>query len=167
MYIISYRKNSMDAERNQFHVWYNNNRQWSGRTVCNNMYKKRANLNVAVAEKEYEGTGQIAESGNVNNYLGLPNISGWPGRKIQGACSVSWCRIYRKRSSADRSSAKPTVRKEESAIYRVKFDDDTIAEARALIYTAGAYPRKAEFAGKGWVYRKGSILLRNLWRSIL
>ena len=28
------------------------------------IYAKRANLNVAVAEKEYEGTGQIAESGN-------------------------------------------------------------------------------------------------------
>ena len=72
------------------------------------IYAKRANLNVAVAEKEYEGTGQIAESGNVNNYLGLPNINGYdlgekkkqlsgasqykrirPGRKIQGACSVS------------------------------------------------------------------------------
>ena len=48
--------------------------------------------------------------------------------------------------------------KEESAIYRVKFDDDTIAEARALIYTAGAYPRKAgvpgedEYTGKGVSY---------------
>ena len=41
------------------------------------IYAKRANLNVAVAEKEYEGTGQIAESGNVNNYLGLPNINGY------------------------------------------------------------------------------------------
>ena len=39
--------------------------------------KTVANLNVAVAEKEYEGTGQIAESGNVNNYLGLPNINGY------------------------------------------------------------------------------------------
>ena len=43
-------------------------------------------------------------------------------------------------------------------IYRVKFDDDTIAEARALIYTAGAYPRKAgvpgeaEYTGKGVSY---------------
>ena len=41
------------------------------------IYAKRANLNVAVVEKEYEGTGQIAESGNVNNYLGLPNINGY------------------------------------------------------------------------------------------
>ena len=35
------------------------------------IYAKRANLNVAVAEKEYEGTGQISESGNVNNYLSI------------------------------------------------------------------------------------------------
>ena len=41
------------------------------------IYAKRANLNVAVAEKRItRGTGQIAESGNVNNYLGLPNING-------------------------------------------------------------------------------------------
>ena len=41
------------------------------------VYAKRANLNVAVIEKEYEGTGQIAESKNVNNYLGLPDINGY------------------------------------------------------------------------------------------
>ena len=54
------------------------------------IYAKRANLNVAVAEKEYEGTGQIAESGNVNNYLGLPNINGYDlGEKISGEHAVS------------------------------------------------------------------------------
>ena len=41
------------------------------------VYAKRANLDIAVVEKEYEGSGQIAESGNVNNYLGLPNINGY------------------------------------------------------------------------------------------
>ena len=32
------------------------------------VYARRANLDIAVVEKEYEGSGQIAESGNVNNY---------------------------------------------------------------------------------------------------
>lgn len=32
------------------------------------IYAKRANLNVAVVEKEYLGTGQIAESSRVDNY---------------------------------------------------------------------------------------------------
>ena len=33
------------------------------------IYGKRAGLSVLVAEKEYMGTGQIAESGQVDNYL--------------------------------------------------------------------------------------------------
>ena len=40
------------------------------------IYAKRANLSAIVIEKEYEGTGQIAESGRVDNYLGMPGISG-------------------------------------------------------------------------------------------
>ena len=106
------------------------------------IYAKRANLNVAVAEKEYEGTGQIAESGNVNNYLGLPNINGYDmGEKFrEHAVSLDVEFIEKE---AVQIEAVQNGEKEESAIYRVKFDDDTIAEARALIYTAGAYPRKA------------------------
>ena len=41
------------------------------------VYAKRANPSALVIEKEYEGTGQIAESGQVDNYLGLPGISGY------------------------------------------------------------------------------------------
>ena len=121
------------------------------------IYAKRANLNVAVAEKEYEGTGQIAESGNVNNYLGLPNINGYDlGEKFrEHAVSLDVEFIEKE---AVQIEAVQNGEKEESAIYRVKFDDDTIAEARALIYTAGAYPRKAgvpgedEYTGKGVSY---------------
>ena len=41
------------------------------------IYAKRANLSAIVIEKEYEGIGQIAESGRVDNYLGMPGISGY------------------------------------------------------------------------------------------
>ena len=41
------------------------------------IYAKRANLDVLLLEKEYEGTGQIAESPCVDNYPGLPGISGY------------------------------------------------------------------------------------------
>lgn len=111
------------------------------------IYAKRANLNVAVAEKEYEGTGQIAESGNVNNYLGLPNINGYDlGEKFrEHAVSLDVEFIEKE---AVQIEAVQNGEKEESVIYRVKFDDDTIAEARALIYTAGAYPRKAGVPGE-------------------
>lgn len=122
------------------------------------IYAKRANLNVAVAEKEYEGTGQIAESGNVNNYLGLPNINGYDlGEKFREH-AVSLNVEFIEKEAVQIEAVQNDECAAESAIYRVKFDDDTIAEARALIYTAGAYPRKAgvpgedEYTGNGVSY---------------
>lgn len=122
------------------------------------IYAKRANLNVAVAEKEYEGTGQIAESGNVNNYLGFPNINGYDlGEKFREH-AVSLNVEFIEKEAVEIEAVQNDECAAESAIYRVKFDDDTIEEARALIYTAGAYPRKAgvlgedEYTGKGVSY---------------
>lgn len=122
------------------------------------IYAKRANLNVAVVEKEYEGTGQIAESGNVNNYLGLPNINGYDlGEKFREH-AVSLNVEFIEKEAVEIEAVQNNECAAESAIYRVKFDDDTVAEARALIYTAGAYPRKAgvpgedEYTGKGVSY---------------
>lgn len=122
------------------------------------IYAKRANLNVAVAEKEYEGTGQIAESGNVNNYLGFPNINGYDlGEKFREH-AVSLNVEFIEKEAVEIAAVQNDECAAESAIYRVKFDDDTIAEARVLIYTAGAYPRKAgvpgedEYTGKGVSY---------------
>ena len=40
------------------------------------LYLKRAGKNVIVIEKEYEGTGQIMQSICVDNYLGIPSVSG-------------------------------------------------------------------------------------------
>lgn len=76
MYIISYRKIqwTMKGTNSMFDIIIIGSGP-AGLSAA--IYAKRANLNVAVAEKEYEGTGQIAESGNVNNYLGLPNINGY------------------------------------------------------------------------------------------
>ena len=122
------------------------------------IYAKRANLNVAVAEKEYEGTGQIAESGNVNNYLGLPNINGYDlGEKFREH-AVSLNVEFIEKEAVEIEAVQNDECAAKSAIYRVKVDDYTIVEARALIYTAGAYPRKAgvpgedEYTGKGVSY---------------
>ena len=41
------------------------------------VYGRRAGLDILVIEKEYCGTGQIAESGQVDNYLGIPGIDGY------------------------------------------------------------------------------------------
>lgn len=40
------------------------------------LYLKRAGKNVIVIEKEYEGMGQIMQSICVDNYLGIPSVSG-------------------------------------------------------------------------------------------
>ena len=41
------------------------------------IYAKRANLELLVLEKVYCGTGQIAESSQVDNYLGYCGINGY------------------------------------------------------------------------------------------
>ena len=41
------------------------------------IYVVRAGLSVNVIEKEFMGTGQIADSSKVDNYLGIPAISGY------------------------------------------------------------------------------------------
>ena len=41
------------------------------------VYAKRANLDVLVAEKVYYGTGQVAESNLVDNYLGFAGMNGY------------------------------------------------------------------------------------------
>ena len=41
------------------------------------IYVVRAGLSVTVIEKEFMGTGQIADSSKVDNYLGIPAISGY------------------------------------------------------------------------------------------
>lgn len=118
------------------------------------VYAKRANVSVAVVEKEYEGTGQIAESENVNNYLGLPNSNGYElGEKFrEHALSLEV----------------PFLEKEvaqivplgmvKDRVYEITFDDGTKELTKTVIYAAGAYPRKAnikgeaEYAGKGVSY---------------
>lgn len=118
------------------------------------VYAKRANVSVAVVEKEYEGTGQIAESENVNNYLGLPNSNGYElGEKFrEHALSLEV----------------PFLEKEvvqivplgmvKDRVYEITFNDGTKELAKTVIYAAGAYPRKAnikgeaEYAGKGVSY---------------
>lgn len=114
------------------------------------VYAKRANLNVAVIEKEYEGTGQIAESGNVNNYLGLPDINGYDlGEKFRDhALSLNVCFIEKEALNIE----------ENDSGYIIKLDDGENIKSKTIIYAAGAYPRRAdvpgeeEYTGKGVSY---------------
>lgn len=120
------------------------------------VYAKRANISVAVVEKEYEGTGQIAESENVNNYLGLPNSNGYElGEKFrEHALSLGVPFLEKEVVAIVPNGA--TASKDR--VYEITFEDDTKEYAKTVIYAAGAYPRKAnipgeaEYAGKGVSY---------------
>ena len=63
------------------------------------IYARRANLTVQIVEKEYRGTGQIADSGRVDNYPGLPGIGGYElGERVSGTRRKVWGFFYRRRS---------------------------------------------------------------------
>ena len=114
------------------------------------LYAKRANLNVAVLEKVYYGTGQIAESSQVDNYLGLAGINGYElGEKFREhveSLGVEW-----KEGEAETFS-----RTDEG--WDVHLLSGDVLKARAVIYAAGAahrhldIPGEAELSGKGVSY---------------
>lgn len=115
------------------------------------IYAKRANLSAVVIEKEYEGTGQIAESGQVDNYLGLPGISGYDLGETFREHAVKLGVSFLEQEVTD-------IEKTDVQIFRITFADESFVEAKAVIYAAGATPRRAdipgekEYAGRGVSY---------------
>lgn len=114
------------------------------------VYAKRANLSTLVAEKEYRGTGQIAESDQVDNYLGLPKINGYDlGEAFLKHAEGLGTEFYE--GTAD------SYTKEDSG-WRVHFTDGQTIYAKAVIYCAGAAHRhlgvdgEEEYIGKGVSY---------------
>lgn len=114
------------------------------------VYAKRANLNVVVMEKVYCGTGQVAESSRVDNYLGFAGINGYDlGEKFrEHAVSLG---VEFKDGEAVRFTT-------EDGIWKVTLQNGETLETRAVIYAAGAMHRhlgtegEEEFAGKGVSY---------------
>ena len=114
------------------------------------VYAKRAQMDVIVIEKEYMGTGQIAESERVDNYLGLYGESGFDlGEKFREHAVSLGAEFY----EGEAVKIIP-----ENNIYRVLFSDDKVLESKTIIYAAGANPRRlnirgeSEFSGKGVSY---------------
>ena len=114
-------------------------------------YAKRANLSAVVIEKEYEGTGQIAESGQVDNYLGLPGISGYDLGEQFREHAVKLGVAFLEQEVTE-------IKKEDSAVFTIIFEDGSSVETKTVIYAAGAAPRRAnipgeqEYSGKGVSY---------------
>lgn len=115
------------------------------------IYAKRANLSVVVIEREYEGTGQIAESGQVDNYLGLPAMGGFElGENFRNhavSLGVSFVEANVTGIEIDNNH-----------FYTISLERGASITSKTIIYAAGASPRKAnipgeeKFTGKGVSY---------------
>lgn len=114
------------------------------------VYAKRANLNVVVVEKVYYGTGQIAESHQVDNYLGFSGISGYDlGEKFRE--HAEYLGVEFKDGDAEGFEAF-------NEGWKVYLKKGEILETKTVIYAAGAIhrhlgiPGEKEFSGKGVSY---------------
>lgn len=105
------------------------------------IYIKRANLNVLVIEKDYEGTGQVAESGKVDNYLGIPGISGYElGEKF---------REHALKAGVNFLEANViNIKKQKDNILRVELENGEYVEAKTIIYATGATHRRLNVLGE-------------------
>lgn len=114
------------------------------------IYAKRANLEVIVSEKVYCGTGQIAESSQVDNYLGFAGINGYElGEKFREH-AVSLGVEFKSGEASSFETAENG--------WKIRFTNGEVIEAKAVIYAAGAkhrhlnVPGEEQFAGKGVSY---------------
>lgn len=114
------------------------------------VYGKRAGLSVLVIEKVYYGTGQVAESSHVDNYLGIPGVNGYElGEKFRShaeglGVEFKDGEVIRFEKAADR--------------WYVHLKNGETLESKTVVYAAGAahrhlgVPGEEEFSGKGVSY---------------
>lgn len=104
------------------------------------IYAQRAMLKAVVIEKEFMGTGQIAESSRVDNYPGLYGESGYDlGEKFRSHAEVS---------GAEFIEAEVTEIIPESGNYVLKLSDGKLLETKTVIYAAGTYRRRLNIKGE-------------------
>lgn len=113
------------------------------------VYAARAELKFIVIEKIYMGTGQIAESERVDNYLGLYGENGFDlGEKFRAHAEALGTEFV----EGDVAEIIP-----ENGIYKV-ITDEAEYKSKTVIYAAGASHRKLgikgeeELAGRGVSY---------------
>lgn len=114
------------------------------------VYAKREQLRAVVIEKNYMGTGQIAVSERVDNYLGLYGESGFDlGEKFRSHAASLGVEFI------ENEVIKIVP---EDDFYNIAFADNKIIKAKTIIYAAGANPKRldvkgeSEFTGKGVSY---------------
>lgn len=111
------------------------------------LYAKRANLDVIVIEKEFLGTGQIAESARVDNYIGLCGISGYDlGEKF---------RQDAEKFGAEFCEGTVTHLEQKNDVWITELDGGEVIESKTVIYAAGAAHRKLNIPGEERFIGKG------------
>ena len=111
------------------------------------VYAKRADLNAVVLEKEYFGTGQIAESSRVDNYLGLYGESGYDlGERF---------RRHAEAAGAAFREAEVVKIIPRNGSYLLKTADGQDITARTVIYAAGTKRRQLGIKGESEFLSKG------------
>ncbi len=111
------------------------------------VYCKRANLSVVVIEKEYEGTGQIAESGQVDNYLGLPGMGGYElGEKF---------RSHALNLGVDFMEGEVSRIKKGEDGFTLTLSSEEEFRSRTVIYAAGASARRGNISGEDQFFGRG------------
>lgn len=111
------------------------------------IYARRAGLDVLVAEREYMGTGQIAESSRVDNYPGLPGISGYDlGEKLRAHAEQMGVPFLE-------GEAVRLTKKED--VFRVDFADGEYRQTRTVIYALGTEHRRLGCPGEEELLGRG------------
>ena len=103
------------------------------------VYAGRAQLSAVVVEKDYVGTGQIAGSEQVDNYLGLPEINGYElGEKFRSHAEKFGAEFYEGEAVEIVSG---------DGFYTVNFKDGNTLEGKTILYSAGTSYRRLEVPG--------------------
>ena len=111
------------------------------------VYAKRSNLNIIVAEKDYLGTGQIAGSVRVDNYLGYPGMSGFElGDRFRQHAEEMRVPFYNGNVCSIRDNG---------SSWRTCFSEGECVESRAIIYAAGTKPRVLNVEGEKKFFGRG------------
>ncbi len=104
------------------------------------VYAKRSNLDFMVAEQEFLGTGQIAKSFRVDNYLGYYGITGYDlGEKF---------RLHAEELRVPFHTGEVCACVKIDGGWKIAFTDGRQQEARTLIWAAGTRTRHLNIIGR-------------------
>lgn len=111
------------------------------------VYAKRAALNTIVIEKEDCGTGQIAESERVDNYLGLYGENGFDlGERFRAHAEALGTEFY---------EGEVTGITSDDGGYQVALSNGECFQTRTIVYAAGASHRRLDIKGEAECSGKG------------